>query len=171
MRFNLIDRITDLQPGKSIVAIKNLSLAEEYLADHFPGFPVMPGVLMVEALTQAGAWLIRHSEDFRHSTVLLKSARALKFVNFVTPGKMLQVSLEVHGWAGDECTLKASGTVDGQTAVAGRLVLERFNLRDRNPAAAQADEIQNKHWRELFPQLWAAPVSAGKISSGTSAGT
>ncbi|HBH51959.1 MAG TPA: beta-hydroxyacyl-ACP dehydratase [Planctomycetaceae bacterium] len=171
MRFNLIDRITDLQPGKSIVAIKNLSLAEEYLADHFPGFPVMPGVLMVEALTQAGAWLIRHSEDFRHSTVLLKSARALKFVNFVTPGKMLQVSLEVHGWAGDECTLKASGTVDGQTAVAGRLVLERFNLRDRNPAAAQADEIQNKHWRELFPQLWTAPVSAGKISSGASAGT
>jgi 3-hydroxyacyl-[acyl-carrier-protein] dehydratase len=171
MRFNLIDRITDLQPGKSIVAIKNLSLAEEYLADHFPGFPVMPGVLMVEALTQAGAWLIRHSEDFRHSTVLLKSARALKFVNFVTPGKMLQVSLEVHGWAGDECTLKASGTVDGQTAVAGRLVLERFNLRDRNPAAAQADEIQNKHWRELFPQMWTAPVSAGKISSGTSAGT
>jgi len=171
MRFNLIDRITDLQPGNSIVAIKNLSLAEEYLADHFPGFPVMPGVLMVEALTQAGAWLIRHSEDFRHSTVLLKSARALKFVNFVTPGKMLQVSLEVHGWAGDECTLKASGTVDGQTAVAGRLVLERFNLRDRNPAAAQADEIQNKHWRELFPQMWTAPVSAGKISSGTSAGT
>jgi len=161
MRFNLIDRITDLQPGKSIVAIKNLTLAEEYLADHFPGFPVMPGVLMVEALTQAGAWLIRHSEDFRHSTVLLKSARALKFVNFVTPGKTLQVSLEVHGWAGDECTLKASGTVDGQTAVAGRLVLERFNLRDRNPAAAQADEIQNKHWRELFPQLWTAPASSG----------
>ena len=161
MRFNLIDRITDLQPGKSIVAIKNLTLAEEYLADHFPGFPVMPGVLMIEALAQAGGWLIRYTEDFRHSTVLLKSARALKFVNFVTPGKMLQVSLEIQGWQGDECSFKASGTVDGQTAVAGRLVLERFNLRDRNPAAGPADELQNRHWRELFPQLWTAPAAAG----------
>ena len=44
--------------------VKNLSLAEEYLSDHFPGFPVMPGVLMLEALTQAGAWLVRELEDF-----------------------------------------------------------------------------------------------------------
>ena len=62
MRFVLIDRILDVQPGQSLVAVKNLSLAEEYLADHFPGFPVMPGVLMLEALTQAGAWLIRETE-------------------------------------------------------------------------------------------------------------
>jgi 3-hydroxyacyl-[acyl-carrier-protein] dehydratase len=74
---------------------------------------------------------------------------------------MLQVSLEIQGWQGDECSFKASGTVDGQTAVAGRLVLERFNLRDRNPAAAAADELQNRHWRELFPQLWTAPAPAG----------
>ena len=59
MRFVLIDRIVEVRPGQSLVAVKNLSLAEEYLADHFPGFPVMPGVLMLEALTQAGAWLIR----------------------------------------------------------------------------------------------------------------
>ena len=64
MRFLLIDRITELEPQKSITAVKNLSLAEEYLADHFPGFPVMPGVLMLETLVQAGGWLIRHSEDF-----------------------------------------------------------------------------------------------------------
>jgi len=161
MRFLLIDRITELVPGQRISAVKNLTLAEEYLADHFPGFPVMPGVLMVEALVQAGGWLIRQSENYAHSTVLLKSARALKFVNFVTPGKMLQVSLEIQGWQGDECSFKASSTVDGQTAVAGRLVLERFNLRDRNPAAGPADELQNRHWRELFPQLWTAPAAAG----------
>ena len=53
MRFVLIDRITEINPGQSLTAVKNLSLAEEYLADHFPGFPVMPGVLMLEALTQA----------------------------------------------------------------------------------------------------------------------
>ena len=57
MRFTLVDRILELQAGQEITAVKNLSLAEEYLADHFPLFPVLPGVLMLEAMTQAGAWL------------------------------------------------------------------------------------------------------------------
>ena len=69
MRFVLIDRILELTPGESLVGVKNLTLAEEYLADHFPGFPVMPGVLMLEALTQAGAWLIRETEDFANSVI------------------------------------------------------------------------------------------------------
>src|SRR5438445_11845484 len=102
MRFVLIDRIVDLQPGKALVAVKNLSLAEEYLADHFPGFPVMPGVLMLESLVQAGAWLMRATEDFAYSTILLKQARAVKFVNFVSPGKTLTVTAEVQGWNGSE---------------------------------------------------------------------
>src|SRR6478736_7662851 len=94
MRFVLIDRIIDLKPGQSLVAIKNLSLSEEYLADHFPGFPVMPGVLMLEALTQAGAWLIRDMEDFAHSVVLLKQAKTIKYGSFVEPGR--QLSLRVN---------------------------------------------------------------------------
>ncbi|HWC90817.1 MAG TPA: beta-hydroxyacyl-ACP dehydratase, partial [Pirellulales bacterium] len=77
----------DLQPGVRITTIKSLSLAEEYLADHFPRFPVMPGVLMLESLTQTGAWLVRASEDFAHSMVLLKEARNVKFANFVVPGQ------------------------------------------------------------------------------------
>src|ERR687888_105779 len=59
MRFNLVDRIVEVQPGRSLRAVKNLTLGEEYLADHFPAFPVMPGVLMLEALVEAGAWLLR----------------------------------------------------------------------------------------------------------------
>jgi len=78
MYFSLIDKIDSLEPGKRIVATKSLSLAEEYLQDHFPNFPVMPGVLMLEALTQASAWLIRVSEDFSHSIVVLKEARNVK---------------------------------------------------------------------------------------------
>src|SRR3954452_4076590 len=94
MRFVLLDRIVELQAGQSLDAGKNLSLGEEYLADHFPGFPVMPGVLMLEALTQAGAWLIRDMDDFAHSVVLLKQARTIKYGSFVEPGRQLQLRVE-----------------------------------------------------------------------------
>jgi 3-hydroxyacyl-[acyl-carrier-protein] dehydratase len=160
MRFLLIDRITELIPGKKISAVKNLTLAEEYLADHFPGFPVMPGVLMVEALVQAGGWLIRQTENYAHSTVLLKSAKALKFSNFVSPGKALKIDLEVHAWDGSECTFKATGSIDGASAISGRLTLETLNLADRDPAWATADRLQTEFWRGLAPQL----LPAGTLS-------
>src|SRR6476661_10238011 len=95
MRFLLIDRIIDIQKGQSLHAVKNLSLAEEYLADHFPGFPVMPGVLMLEALTQAGAWLVRDMEEFAHSVVVLKQAKTIKYGSFVEPGRQLQVRVDL----------------------------------------------------------------------------
>ena len=154
MRFTLIDRITSIDPGKSITAVKNLSLGEEYLQDHFPGFPVMPGVLMVEALVQTAAWLMRFEEDFTYSMVLLKGARAVKFVNFVSPGKTLKVTADVQGWNGAECTFRGNGTVDGESAVSARLTLERFNLAERNPRFKESDDLQIRAARELFAQLW-----------------
>ena len=154
MRFQLIDRIQRLEPRKSIAAIKNLSLAEEYLADHFPGFPVLPGVLMIEALTQAGAWLMKASEDFAYSTVMLQQAKAVKFNNFVSPGKALAVSLDVVSWDGALCTFKASGTVDGQSAVSARLILKRFNLAEGNPAMAKADALAIEAARDVYRQIW-----------------
>ena len=66
MRFTLLDRVVAIEPGKSITAVKSVTLAEEYLGDHFPRFPVLPGVLMLEAMTQAAAWTIRLGEDFAH---------------------------------------------------------------------------------------------------------
>src|SRR3990172_3468006 len=125
MRFTLIDRITSLEPGRRIVAVKNLTLAEEYLADHFPGFPVMPGVLMLEAMTQAGAWLVRASEDFAHSMVVLKEASGVKFGQFVEPGQTLEVSAEIVQQNEGETKLKAQGMVDGHGTVSARLVLAR----------------------------------------------
>lgn len=153
MRFTLIDRVLDVVPGKSISAIKNLSLAEEYLADHFPGFPVMPGVLMLEALTQASAWLIRISEDFAHSTVVLKEAKNVKYASFVEPGQTLQVSAEIIGQEPHEVKLKAQGTVDGQATVSARLVMARYNLADQDPQHQLNDEVMKRQLRELFALL------------------
>src|ERR1700752_3462961 len=95
MRFNLVDRILEVEPGKRIRVVKNLTLGEEYLADHFPTFPVMPGVLMLQMLVEAGAWLIRVSEDFRHSVIVLREAKNVKYGTFVEPGKRLEVSADL----------------------------------------------------------------------------
>src|SRR5262249_5360494 len=89
MKFILLDRITALEPGKRIVPDKALSLAEEYLADHFPTFPVMPGVLMLEALVQSASWLVRATTDFSHSIVVLAEARNVTYKSFVSPGRRL----------------------------------------------------------------------------------
>src|SRR5258706_13588536 len=92
MRFTFVDKVIDLQPGAKITTIKALSLAEEYLADHFPRFPVMPGVLMLEAMTEAGAWLLRVTDELAHSIVELKHVQNLRLRSFVTPGEVLTVS-------------------------------------------------------------------------------
>ncbi|MCS7304020.1 MAG: beta-hydroxyacyl-ACP dehydratase [Thermoguttaceae bacterium] len=154
MHFSLVDRILELELGRRIVAVKNLSLAEEYLADHFPQFPVMPGVLMLEAMVQAGAWLVRATEDFQHSMVILRQANNIKYGRFVEPGQSLQIEAEILGQTEEETRLKAQGTVDGQFAVGGRLVLVRYNLADSQPHRKYADDWVRKELRKKFYLLY-----------------
>ncbi len=140
MHFSLIDQIESLEPGKSIVATKSLTLAEEYLRDHFPNFPVMPGVLMLEALTQSSAWLIRVTEDFAHSIVVLKEAKNVKYAHFVQPGQKLIIAANWTKDDSDLVYLKAEGKVDGQTNLKAQLVLRRYNLTDADPDNAHTDQ-------------------------------
>src|SRR4051812_4449495 len=95
MRFSLVDRILEFEPGRRIKLVKNLTLAEEYLADHFPTFPVMRGVLMLEPLVEAGAWLLRLTDDYRHSVIVLRDARNVKYGNFMQPGFAMIVTVEM----------------------------------------------------------------------------
>jgi 3-hydroxyacyl-[acyl-carrier-protein] dehydratase len=162
MRFTLIDRIVELEPGVKITAVKSLSLAEEYLADHFPRFPVMPGVLMLEAMTQAGAWLIRARDDFAHSMVVLKQAANVKYGQFVQPGQTLTVTAEVVADSERETKFKATGHMNGELTVSARLVLERYNLADSDPLKATTDRRVRRELRDLFQLLYsdAAAVSS-----------
>ena len=153
MRFCLLDKILELEPGLRVTAVKRLRPDEDYLKDHFPRFPVMPGVLMLEAMYQASAWLIRQSEGFAHSTVLLKEARNIKYADFVTPGKELVVSAEILKQDTTLTTLKAQGTIDGNVAVNGRLVLERFNLADRYPSRRNTDPYMRSELRQVMRGL------------------
>jgi len=161
MRFTLIDRITTLTPGEKLTGVKNLSLAEEYLADHFPSFPVLPGVLMVEAMTQASAWLVRVTEDFAHSMVLLHEARNVKFANFVKPSQTLELQTELISQDKHSAKLKAEGFVGGKPAVSARLVLRKYNLADTNPRQADLDREVIAHLRRQLALVWQpAQVSA-----------
>ena len=92
MRFRLLDEVTELVPGSRITAVKRLRPDEDYLKDHFPRFPVMPGVLMLEALFQASAWLVRCTDNYAHSVVLMKEARSIKYADFVAPNQQLVVT-------------------------------------------------------------------------------
>jgi 3-hydroxyacyl-[acyl-carrier-protein] dehydratase len=159
MRFTLVDRITSLEPGSSVTAVKSLSQAEEYLMDHFPGFPVIPGVLMLESLVQASAWLMRATENFQYSQILLKEAKALKFSNLVTPGKILEITSKVHERTEREWVFKGSGTVDGGSAVSVRFTLEQFNLRENNPALEHSDKMCVAALKKLFEQLWGPQIN------------
>lgn len=154
MQFTLIDRIVELQPGVRITAVKGLTMAEEYLADHFPRFPVMPGVLMLEAMTQASAWLVRVSEDFAHSLVTLQQASNVKYGHFVEPGQALTVTAEILRRTEQQTRLKARGTVDGRTTVSARLVLAQYNLADRSAGHAETDRATRQELRRLFSVLY-----------------
>ena len=157
MRFNLVDRILEVVPGRHIRIIKNLTLGEEYLADHFPTFPVMPGVLMLQTLVEAGAWLLRVTEDFRHSVIVLREAKNVKYGNLVEPGRTLEVTVELaerlDGKADGTATFKGKGEIEGVSTVSARVTLTRYNLRDRNPALAAADERLIGHLRALYGVL------------------
>src|SRR5262245_8841850 len=157
MRFQLVDRILELEPGRRICLVKHLTLGEEYLADHFPTFPVMPGVLMLQALVEAGSWLLRVTDDFRHSVIVLREARNVKYGTFMEPGKTLVVTAEMVDQAdGDDpatATFKGKGECDGASTVSARLTLTRYNLRDRNPALQSADDRIIAQLRGLYALL------------------
>jgi 3-hydroxyacyl-[acyl-carrier-protein] dehydratase len=162
MRFNLVDRITEWQPGKSLKGVKYLTLAEEYLADHFPTFPVMPGVLMLEALVEASAWLWRLTTGFAHSVIVLREAKNVKYGTFMEPGRAMEIAVEMVKADGGLATFRGKGNIEGGAqTVSGQVVMAAYNVRDRNPDAAGVDEKLLAHWRERFAWLSGAMKGRG----------
>ena len=140
MRFILLDKVTELVPGQKIVAVKALSLAEEYLGDHFPTFPVLPGVMMIEALVQTAAMLVRVTNNFSHSMVVLQEARNVKYKSFVKPGNLLTIRVDAKSIGDEGSSFQGSGTVDGTPMVDARFTLRHFNLAQAKPEMAGVDE-------------------------------
>ncbi len=154
MYFSLIDKIDELVPGDSVVATKSLAMSEEYLRDHFPKFPVMPGVLMIEAMTQASAWLIRVTENFAHSVVVLKATKNVKFGQFLQPGQTMTVSAKIVSDSENETVVKAQGAIEGQVRIRAILTLAKYNLSSVSESQGHFDPKLVKALKNELALLW-----------------
>ena len=163
MRFTLIDRITNLTPGERITAVKGLTMAEEYLQDHFPLFPVMPGVLMLEALFQTSAWLVRVTQDFGNSVIMLSEARNVTYKDFVQPGESLQIESRILKTVDSIVTVQAEGKVEDRPAVKARLLLDCYNLADRDHASSAIDQYIVQEFRRDYHNLCGQVLSESTL--------
>jgi 3-hydroxyacyl-[acyl-carrier-protein] dehydratase len=157
MRFALLDRISKIEPGQRIIAEKSPSLSEEYLQDHFPNFPVMPGVLMLEAMYQASAWLLRVTDDYADSLVLLVEAKNIKYSGLVKPGETLEIESQIEKREGNRSWFKAQGRRDGEIVVRAKLLIEGSSLDNDQPGNQSTNrgivESLKKEFEVLYPSL------------------
>jgi 3-hydroxyacyl-[acyl-carrier-protein] dehydratase len=130
--FLLLDEVTEIEPGARVVARKRVREDEWYLAGHFPGRPIMPGVLMVEAMAQAGAVAVLSEPENRGKLALFAGIDDVRFKQIVRPGDELEVTCELERLRGPVGRGKAKATVDGKLAVRGTLM---FALTDDGSAA------------------------------------
>ncbi len=119
--FLLIDTIEELEPGKRAVGRKCVTFNEPFFAGHFPGEPVMPGVLIVEALAQTGAVAILSQPDFKGKTAYFGAINNARFKQKVVPGDVLELELEIIKQKGPVGIGSAKATVNGKLAVSAEL--------------------------------------------------
>src|SRR6185312_16560481 len=137
--FLLIDRVVDLTRKQRIVAIKNVSANEPFFAGHFPGFPIMPGVLIVEAMAQAGgALLLTEIADRDHKLMVFTGIERARFRRPVVPGDQLRIVVSVLAWRSMAVRMQGEVFV-GEKLVAEAVITCRLVDRE-HPAAAPAVE-------------------------------
>ncbi len=131
--FLLVDRVLELSPGKTILALKNVSANEPFFQGHFPKRKIMPGVLLVEAVAQAGGILLYHSIPAPETKfVMLSKIEGAKFRRPVVPGDQLYLEAEILKLKNAFCFLHGKASVDGEIAVEGDILASLLDMDEVN---------------------------------------
>jgi 3-hydroxyacyl-[acyl-carrier-protein] dehydratase len=156
MRWIWIDKFVEFHSGERAVAIKNVTLAEEHLHDHFPGFPVMPESLMIEAMAQTSGILVGEAKDFKEKVILAKVKKAV-FFDYVTPGDTIKLEAKIESIAPE------AASTSGKITLEEKLIAEidlMFSHIDQNLAGKEFPE-ENFVFTDMFKSLLRGMVLGG----------
>jgi 3-hydroxyacyl-[acyl-carrier-protein] dehydratase len=148
MRWIWIDKFLEFKSGKSAVALKNVTLAEEHLHDHFPGFPVMPECLMIEAMAQTAGILVGEARNFEEKVILAKISRCV-FHHYVRPGDTITLHAEIESIS-PEAASTSGRILRGEELIAEISLM--FSHIDKNLAGKQFPE-ENFVFTDMFKSL------------------
>src|SRR5215469_10765041 len=141
--FLLVDAVEEMEPKKRIVAIKNVTINEGFFQGHFPGKPIMPGVLIIESMAQTGGLLLLQEVPDRENKLLyFVAVDDARFRRPVVPGDQLRLEVDVVSWRGNFCKLRGIASVQGELAAEATLMCKMVD-RDpvETPAAAQPASV------------------------------
>ncbi len=150
MRWIWIDKFVEFNSGKSAVALKNVTLAEEHLHDHFPGFPIMPECLMIEAMAQTAGILVGEARGFEEKVILAKIRKCV-FYHYVRPGDTITLHAEIESIT-PEAASTAGKILRGEELIAKIGLM--FSHIDKNLAGRQFPE-ENFVFTDMFKSLLA----------------
>lgn len=158
MRWIWIDKFVEFKSGETAVAVKNVTLAEEHLHDHFPGFAVMPETLCIEAMAQTAGILVGEAKNFEQKVILAKIKKAV-FFDYVRPGDTLHIHAEIESIA------EEAASTTGRILCGDKMIAEidlMFSHIDRNLAGKEFPE-ENFVFTDTFKSLLQGSVfQAGK---------
>ncbi|MBE0536560.1 MAG: beta-hydroxyacyl-ACP dehydratase [Phycisphaerae bacterium] len=161
MRWIWIDKFLEFESGRSAVALKNVTLAEEHLHDHFPGFPIMPECLMIEAMAQTAGILVGEARGFQEKVVLAKIKKAV-FYNYVRPGDTITLHAEIESIA-EEAAGTAGTIMRGDERIAEVNLM--FSHVDKNLAGKEFPE-ENFVFTDMFNSLLTGFASEKRHAEG-----
>lgn len=163
MRWIWIDRFVEFQSGSHATAIKNVTLAEDHLHDHFPGFPVMPGSLIMEGLAQTGGILLGESKQFRHIVVLAKVPR-MTYHSWACPGDTLTYTARLTNSGEEGGCVECAAHVGQRLVAEGEIFFAHLAQKDGGP------KIDQKNF--VFTTRLLGVLNVGKAGDGSApAGT